>query len=227
MDPPTRYDDLARLLEALASPTRLHLLHQLREPRLVSDIRVQPSLTRAGENPARPLSRQTVTHHVEQLVEQGLLARVPMPDGRGDGYVLHQASLFALLDEVRRLAKLRSVLGDDDSETVAERAGADVALPPAPRLVVAYGREDGAAFALGTRAKLGRAASCDVRLDHDPWISSEHAEIERGAGGFTLTDLRSRNGTWVNWKRVTPGRPVALAPGALVMAGRTLLVLQP
>jgi len=227
VDATGRYDDLARLLEALASPTRLAILHQLRVPHLLSDIRVQPSLTRAGENPTRPLSRQTVTHHVEQLAQIGLLHKVPMPEG-GAGYAIHQASLFALLDEVRRLAKLRSVIPDDPSETIVQRETPAIRLPSGPRLVVAYGREDGAAFGLdGDRWRVGRGAGCEIRLDHDPWISGEHATIERAASGFVLTDQHSRNGTWVDWQRVTPGRPIALGPGALVMVGRTLLVLQP
>lgn len=230
MESQARYDDLARLLEAVASPTRLAILHQLRAPRLVGDIRVQPSLTRAGENPERPLSRQSVTHHVEQLAQHGLLQRVPMPDGRGDGYVLHHASLFALLEEVRRLGKLRSVIADDPADTVARADEPRLDLPPPPRLVVAYGREDGAAFALddarGQQWRIGRSASCEVRLDHDPWISSEHALIERGPDGHIVTDARSRNGTWVNWTRLSHGERVPLPSGALLMVGRTLLVLQ-
>lgn len=224
-----RYDDLARQLEALASPTRLAILHQLRSPRLLSDIRVQPSLTRAGESPTRPLARQTVTHHVEQLVERGLLHKVAMPDGSGEGYTLHQASLFALADEIRRLAKLRSVIPEEPGETVARADAPAIRLPAGPRLVVAYGREDGAAYALeGARAwRIGRAATCDIRLDHDPWVSSEHATIERTPSGFTLVDGRSLNGTWVDWVRAAPERPVRLGPGALMMLGRTLLVLQP
>lgn len=224
-----RYADLARLLDALASPTRLAILHQLRAPHLLSDIRVQASLTRAGENPERPLARQSVTHHVEQLVAHGLLHKVPMPEG-GDGYVLHQSSLFALLDEVRRLAKLRSVLGDDDAGTVAQRDEPAIRLPPAPRLVVAYGREDGAAFGLaddvGARVRVGRGAACEARLDHDPWISSEHVAVERTASGFAVTDLESLNGTWLNWERLAPQKRVPLPSGALLMVGRTLLVFQ-
>lgn len=223
-----RYDDLARQLEALASPTRLAILHQLRSPRLLSDIRVQPSLTRAGESPTRPLARQSVSHHVEQLVGHGLLHKVPLPDG-GEGYALHQASLFALLDELRRLAKLRSVIPEDPGETVAHQEPPSIRLPAGPRLVVAYGREDGAAFALaaGERWRIGRGARCEIRLDHDPWISTEHATLARTPSGFALTDERSLNGTWMDWSRVAPGRTVALAPGALIMVGRTLLVLQP
>lgn len=228
MEPVARYQDVARLLEALSSPTRLAILHQLRAPKLLSAIRVQPTLTRSGESPDRPLARQTVSHHVEQLAEHGLLQRVPMPDGTGEGYVLHQASVFALVEEVRRLAKLRSVVPEDPGRTVAAPEAPAIALPPAPRLVVAYGREDGAAFPLAgaSRLRIGRAAGCEIRLDHDPWISGEHAAIERSGDGFALADLGSRNGTWVDWARVAPGRAVALRPGALLMVGRTLLVLQ-
>lgn len=222
-----RYQDVAQLLEALSSPTRLAILHQLRSPRLVSAIRVQASLTRAGESPERPLARQTVSHHVEQLAEHGLLKRVEMPDGSGEGYVLHQASLFALVDEVRRLAKLRSVVPEDPTRTAAVAEQPAFELPPPPRLVVAYGSEDGAAFpVVGARVRLGRATGVDVRLDHDPWVSGEHAVLEATPTGFALTDLDSRNGTWVNWARLRPRRPTELRSGDLLMVGRTLLVFQ-
>jgi S1-C subfamily serine protease len=52
---------------------------------------------------------------------------------------------------------------------------------------------------------VGRHPLSDVRFDaeRDLDVSSRHASITRGAAGFVLKDLDSRNGTFVNGARVT------------------------
>ncbi len=49
---------------------------------------------------------------------------------------------------------------------------------------------------------LGTAADCDVVLT-DPYLSSHHAVIRHENGEFTLVDLDSTNGTYVNERRVS------------------------
>lgn len=49
---------------------------------------------------------------------------------------------------------------------------------------------------------MGTAADCDVVLT-DPYLSSKHAVIRHENGEFTLSDLDSTNGTYVNERRVT------------------------
>lgn len=49
---------------------------------------------------------------------------------------------------------------------------------------------------------MGTAADCDVVLT-DPYLSSKHAVIRHENGTFTLSDLDSTNGTFVNERRVT------------------------
>ena len=39
----------------------------------------------------------------------------------------------------------------------------------------------------------------------DPKVSSFHARIDRTLDGFTVVDLKSRNGTYVNGQRVESG----------------------
>ena len=50
-----------------------------------------------------------------------------------------------------------------------------------------------------SRATIGRQG-CDMNLIDDPFLSEEHCAIEYEAHGFTLTDLGSRNGTYVRLK---------------------------
>jgi pSer/pThr/pTyr-binding forkhead associated (FHA) protein len=49
---------------------------------------------------------------------------------------------------------------------------------------------------------MGTAADCDVVLT-DPYLSSKHAVIRHENGTFTLSDLDSTNGTFVNERRVS------------------------
>lgn len=62
------------------------------------------------------------------------------------------------------------------------------------------------------RLTIGRAHECDVVVD-DPSVSRQHAElaVADGGGGVTIRDLGSRNGTWVNDRRVAVA--TAWAPG--------------
>lgn len=51
-------------------------------------------------------------------------------------------------------------------------------------------------------ASFGRAAHCDVVVD-DPSVSSEHAFLEADSvGELTLTDAESKNGLWLNGRRL-------------------------
>ena len=48
---------------------------------------------------------------------------------------------------------------------------------------------------------LGRHRNNDIVIS-DPKVSSFHGRIDRVADGFHVVDLKSRNGCWVNGKRV-------------------------
>jgi DNA-binding CsgD family transcriptional regulator len=58
---------------------------------------------------------------------------------------------------------------------------------------------------------IGRAPEAGIHLEGDASISRLHAVLEPVGSGWTLRDLGSRNGSFVNDQRVTA--PVALRPG--------------
>jgi hypothetical protein len=72
-----------------------------------------------------------------------------------------------------------------------------------PALVVrAGGGRAGETFTpSGERTLIGRAPECDIFLD-DVTVSRRHAELLHDRGRFTIRDLGSLNGTFVNRTRV-------------------------
>ena len=76
------------------------------------------------------------------------------------------------------------------------------------------------------RLVIGRAPDAGMRVDH-PSVSREHAAIDVGEGGVTLTDLGSKNGTRLLGEPLAPREPVPLTAGVLAEVGEVVLVLRP
>jgi hypothetical protein len=72
---------------------------------------------------------------------------------------------------------------------------------------------DGTEHAVPSRCIVGRSSSCGLATE-DKYISSEHAKIQWTGTHWELRDLGSRNGTFVDGKRVEPGHPVHIGVGA-------------
>ena len=111
-------------------------------------------------------------------------------------------------------------------------AGAVVASqPPYLATLVIRGPAWRSRFAHGDQAPLfrpeihiGKLSSNDIMLT-DPFASRIHAVIRWTAQGYTLEDLRSMNGTFVNGQRLTG--PVLLQPGQTIRIGHTDLTFYP
>ena len=73
------------------------------------------------------------------------------------------------------------------------------------------------------RLTLGRRDNCDISLAFDSQVSRLHAELVYQDEQFWLEDLDSRNGTFVDNKRVTAR--IGIDPGTLFRVGRTWLRL--
>jgi uncharacterized protein YegL len=110
------------------------------------------------------------------------------------------------------------------SPTVVARMGGTeeylektVVLRERPVLAVTRGPLAGQVFELSatTATSLGRAKANDVILD-DTSVSSQHCRIRPEDDGFTLLDLKSTNGTFVNERRVASQR---LAEGDVIKLG--------
>jgi len=69
---------------------------------------------------------------------------------------------------------------------------------------------------------IGRSAACDIRLDGDT-ISRRHCAIRRTEQGYRVKDLQSRNGTFVNGKKIT--KEAGLSANDTLLVGTYKLTL--
>jgi len=73
---------------------------------------------------------------------------------------------------------------------------------PEPQLILTCKHKTLAEISMDKpRLLIGRNAICDVEIVHE-WISRHHALIIRNDESTVVVDLKSRNGTWVNGKRI-------------------------
>jgi pSer/pThr/pTyr-binding forkhead associated (FHA) protein len=99
------------------------------------------------------------------------------------------------------MGSLDEVLEGGDTDVVSSRAAGQ--LPPGMALlIVRRGPNAGARFLLERDVTTsGRHPDSDIFLD-DVTVSRRHAEFHRGPNGFTVRDVGSLNGTYVNRERV-------------------------
>jgi FHA domain/zinc-ribbon domain len=117
-------------------------------------------------------------------------------------------------------------IGGSDFDEVSEDSGADsaavAALPPGTALLaVRRGPNAGSQFLLDSDLTLvGRHPDSDIFLD-DVTVSRRHAEFYRLGGRFTVRDVGSLNGTYVNRERIEEAQ---LNEGDEVQVGKFRLV---
>ncbi len=87
------------------------------------------------------------------------------------------------------------------------------------------GNAAGFTILVDERLVVGRESEGPGKLADDPELSRHHAEIARGDDGlFTITDLASTNGTFVNGQRLE--HPAQLELGDEIELGGTKLVVR-
>jgi len=88
-------------------------------------------------------------------------------------------------------------------------------------LLVTHGQEQGRRYSLDdTVMRIGRDASNPIRVP-DTEISRQHAEIRCVDGEYSIVDLVSSNGTYLNGQRVTEAK---LTSGDRIQVGKTVLL---
>ncbi|MPV36745.1 FHA domain-containing protein [Georgenia subflava] len=127
-------------------------------------------------------------------------------------------------------ARFGAIGQETESDLVAQGLSVDdaaavEALPPASALlIVQRGPNAGARFLLDAeRTTAGRHPNSDIFLD-DVTVSRKHAEFLAVDGGFSVRDVGSLNGTYVNRERIDT---VVLRAGDEVQIGKYRLTYHP
>lgn len=138
------------------------------------------------------------------------------------GYALIGLGVIGMAFAVVALAA-RSRKREDQSASLQGAAVANAPRGLPVRLLAVGGPDAGRAHELSLveRAVIGRRPECDLALAGDDEISGRHCELALVNGHIIVTDLQSKNGTWVN------GIPVAgrcrLESGDSILLGGTEL----
>ena len=114
-------------------------------------------------------------------------------------------------------------LSDSDSDFSAEahQGAVDALTPGSALLVVKRGPNAGSRFLLDQDVtSAGRHPDSDIFLD-DVTVSRRHAEFRREGSGYTVHDVGSLNGTYVNRERIDAA---PLSGGDEVQIGKFRLV---
>lgn len=219
------FEATEKVLRALGNVNRLRLLDLLQVPRSYAELSLSPSRGPSRGTSTRAISRQAIRRHLDPLLELGIVVRLE-GNGREPRYVVDRARLYAELDRLRRLEQVRADVELDGPEREVDPPFR-VEPPDAPHLVLLRGADEGRVFPLhGREALIGRKRALNVSLDYDPGVSPIHARVRRLAGGIAVTDAGSRNGTWLNWRRIPAEREVPLRHGDVLGVGTSLLLFR-
>jgi hypothetical protein len=111
-----------------------------------------------------------------------------------------------------------------EAAPAAEAPALDSLAPGSALLVVSRGPNAGSRFLLDADVvTVGRHPDSEIFLD-DITVSRRHAEFRRGGNGYSVVDVGSLNGTYVNRERVDQA---GLAGGDEVQIGKYRLVFHP
>ena len=230
------YEDLAETLQALSYPARLELLDMLRFPHTAAEVKLTPHRVVAGENPERAVSKQAVQAHLDKLVDTGLVrvATVEVGGRQVNQFLVNSQRFYAIVEDLRRLCVRYAGRGPVGDQTGTLGGATTGGAPRGPRLTLVHGVYEAKAFPLTDetaregRWTVGRQRGAAVSLDYDPYVSSEHAHITRGAKGYVITDAAdSKNGTFVNWEPLPKGASQPLRAADIIGVGRSLLCFAP
>jgi hypothetical protein len=139
------------------------------------------------------------------------------------GVALPQAAApSAGIDATRTISVAGAVAEHDpDFSTEAHQGAVDALTPGSALLVVKRGPNAGSRFLLDQGVTTaGRHPDSDIFLD-DVTVSRRHAEFRREGSGYTVHDVGSLNGTYVNRE---PIDATALSGGDEVQIGKFRLV---
>jgi len=106
-------------------------------------------------------------------------------------------------------------------EKAPDADGGRTICSPLPAVLSLSRPSDGRALPVADGSVLGRSGESGAFFEKDRTVSRSHAKIHFNGDIWSIEDLNSTNGTWVNGKRLTPAHPSPIRVGdsiALSMA---------
>ncbi len=146
------------------------------------------------------------------------------PDGTVDGDPSSRPQLGAESGPATtmRLSAVTPVVTPEVAPSAVDTGVLASLLPGTALLHVDHGPNAGSRFLLDAElVTVGRSPSADIFLD-DVTVSRKHAQFTRVAGGFSVKDVGSLNGTYVNRERIDE---VQVRTGDEVQIGKFRLVV--
>ena len=159
-----------------------------------------------GDQPLRPSAENTADTNAE--------TGPPTSGSASSSAIIIGLILLAVL-----LVALAAVIGVMAANKPGGGGTSEVELPatpPAPDWGYLSAPEAPQISLQHTPFVIGSAEECALRLA-DPKAAPHHARIDRTDAGYTLADLHSQSGTFLNGQRVTT--PVSLRPGDEIRMG--------
>ncbi len=93
------------------------------------------------------------------------------------------------------------------------------------KLYVIDGTEEGQSFDIDRDVVfVGRSSENEIQM-RDKAVSRRHLKIQRRRQGLFITDLDSRNGTYVNGERIAPGIEHEVTEGQAITVGMSVLCI--
>jgi serine/threonine protein kinase len=184
----------------------------------------------AGEPPfKRPREEQVLYAHIQDPPPKLTELRADLPPAIDDVIAKALAkdpderySTCRQLVEAAREALEPVLEAEEEEQDVPDTSEAPAA--DSLRLRVTAGNAEGSEIRVDDEFRIGRQEEGDGTLGQDAEISRHHARIARSGSAFTIEDLGSTNGTFVNGRRIS-GTEI-LSQGDRIMVGATTLVVQ-
>jgi hypothetical protein len=105
--------------------------------------------------------------------------------------------------------------------SVADSAPADAEQTIVSHALALSRLSDGQVIHIADGAELGRRGNALQFFKEEGTVSRRHAKVNFSDGTWRIEDLGSTNGTWVNGRRLEPGRPCPLRIGDSVALSQT------
>lgn len=176
------------------------------------------------------ITRQALKKHLDELEDVDLIIAKPSRRGAlpATEYRTNPAGLFAFKENVRGIAVFTDPRNMPPLPTITVHHDGSTAPTGASGLLLVHGDQPGKWFGMPAAGNvvIGRDVVADVPLVYDACASSRHALLRRGPSTWTLTDLRSTNGTTLNYRPVPPGQAITLRSGDLITIGRSHLLFR-